>query len=674
MRAKDRQHQRRLLRSLASLVLLAGTARAVEQSVYTDESEYPPLTIPQLRYIKMDVEAEQISDKSSQGGTTTSQRLYLSPGVGIGWDYFLYHPNLMTFSLLAEPAYTWQQFKQDGQTSLENSLTVNGNFTGTVLPLKPFSTILNYNRSHGEYHYDFFNSATVDSEMWGLATGYRQGPVPFTVGYQHMQTDSSGLMYSSQTKQDTINLHAQSERSRGNRSDLSYQFNTYNSIAGGFLNDTTTHYLTLTDTENFRKSSLNTSFYYNHLEEDGQVSDNPTLSLGFNWQHTPHLRSFYDASVADYSTSGAEFVNGLARVGLQHQLYESLTSTVDVHGTESSSDSFGSKLNSTTMGSSLAEAYAKRLGGWGQLTLNENVSYDKTHQDSTGSQQLIPNESYAVPLSGIFVLKSPRDISVQTVTYNDGVVTHTLSAGPGGDYDVITTTDPWQIQVYSTGPNHVPVSSGIVQVQVTYLIQPNPSGSYSTFNNQAEVRLSFWQSRAGIYARYLIDQSEADLPGFVLENTCEFETGADLNWRDLRLDAAYNDRQSTLYDYKSYTLSESYTLLATGRQNAGLNFNQQWSTFSNADGAPDQSHNMSFYSFTANYGWHPFYSLGWNTQAGYQQQRGIGLDQETMILRTDLTWNVGKLNFKIGYQFDQTKYLYETRGRNYVYLNMMRRF
>jgi len=75
---------------------------------------------------------------------------------------------------------------------------------------------------------------------------------------------------------------------------------------------------------------------------------------------------------------------------------------VTVFGSDSRSDSYGSQLDIYTVGASASVAYSKRLGGWGQLSLDDNASCSVTHQTSTGNQQFIPNESHTVPLGYIF--------------------------------------------------------------------------------------------------------------------------------------------------------------------------------------------------------------------------------------------------------------------------------
>ena len=673
----------RLPLTLTSLVLAVGASRASGQSIgdsiyLANNQQNLNFTAPRLKYISLDAEFEDVSFIPKTGvGATDTRRLYLAPTVGIGWDYYLYHPDLLTFSLLAEPGYNWQQYDYAGATSRQNSLLLNGNFNATLLQLKPYATTFNYSRAHNEYQYDFFNSATEDIQNWGATGGYREGAVPVTVSFQHTTLDSSGLTLDSTSEQTTVSLHAQNSRRNENLTDFDYQFSQYDSsstyAADNFQDSSTTHYVTLTNTEHFGKSNLNSSLTFNEQEVQGVPSDSLNATLDFGMEHTANLRSFYDYSFARYTTDGLESINQMARAGLQHQLYESLASTIDAHGALADNTSPGATLNQQSAGTSASVAYSKRLGEWGHLSISDSASYDLTHQDSTGSQLSINNESHTVPLTGLFFLTQPLDLSVQSVTFFNGSVTLTLVRGtaPAGDYDVITTTDPWQIRIYSTGPNHIDLTSSPV-VQVNYTVHPNPTGDYSVFSDQFQVRLDFWHQRAGVYARYNFTDNQADSAAFVLENISEFQAGADVAWKGFRADANYTDRESSLYNYQSLTLSEGYSLRVSPHTTAGIDLRQQWSVYPN--GGTNSTQTVTYYSVTARCEWHPVSSLSWNSEAGYEQQRGAGEDQDLIVARSYLNWFVGKLDFRLGYEFQNQEYTAETRERHYIFLRMRRNF
>jgi len=107
---------------------------------------------------------------------------------------------------------------------------------------------------------------------------------------------------------------------------------------------------------------------------------------------------------------------------------------------------------------------------------------------------IIPDESHTVPANGLVRLNQPRVTGVSSVS--DG--NHTPLV-PGLDYMIITTTDPWQIQILPLGPSHI--QSGAI-ILVTYTVRSNPSGNYSVFANHFQISLRFWNERANVFFRY----------------------------------------------------------------------------------------------------------------------------------------------------------------------------
>lgn len=679
MRAKDKQRQRRRRwqRSLVCLVLAVGGAGASAQSIYLPQQADQVFTMPHLKYLGVDVEMERDTYKQKFGGTATSSRIYFAPVMGIGWNYFLYHPDLLTFSMLVEPGYNWQQTRNGGAASSQDAWLLNGNFNSTLLRNKPYATTMNYNRSHEQHSYDFFNSATVDSTVWGVNTGYRAGPVPVLLSYSHAQRDSSGLNYNSTSDSDTFSLNAQNTRHVEDITVLNYQFSRFNSTStsasdGGsnapqsFTDASTLSTLSLTDTEIFRRSALNSSLNYDHVTGTGSSSDNVNGGLDYGWQHTPRLRSLYGYNFNVYSTGGTEAIYQFARAGVEHQLFESLRTSAEVHGAINHSGSQGSTLDQHIIGTTESVNYSKRLANWGHLSIGDTVNYDITQQGSTGNEQLIVNESHTVPPTGIFFLNQPRDLTLVSLTDSSGAITYVQ----GSDYDVITGTSPWQIRTYTVGPNHITAGQ---TVKATYYVQPNPNGSYGTFNNNFQIRLDFWNNHAGLFLRYNVHESQASSEDFVLESSTELQTGGDFNWHNLRLAATYTDRSSSFYSYQSVSTSESYTLLATAKNSASLNFNQQWSSYPGAGGT-NHLGRVSFYSWTGRYEWHPVATFHWTCEAGYEQQHGGGTDQDFIVARTSIGWNIGKLDVRLGYEFQSQDYRTEIRQRNFAFIRIRRNF
>lgn len=647
------------------LALAVGSLRGWAQYI---EDPQPRLNWPRLRYIKFDVEAEQSAQSSSTvAARSENQRLYLAPGLGIGWDSFLYHPDLLYFSILAEPGYSWQASGSPGSLRHNENVLLNGNLNATFLQLKPYATTLFASASHNTHQYDFFNTVTEDAQSWGATTGYREGPVPVTIAFERTSRDTSGFSYDSTSDQSTLNLHAQNERRKQNITDLSYQFSDYrsrmNSAGTSFADSSSSHYVTLTDTEHFTKSTLSSTLLYNRSEADSNSSDELNTLFDYSVEHTPHLHSFYGYSFSRSATGGSESLQHNAHAGLQHQLYESLTTTLDLHGAAADSRYLGSKLDQTGAGMNASVGYSKRLGNWGRLYLGDSANYDWTDQHSSGPSLLVADESLVLTNFPVR-LSQLRVIAISTVL---DAATH-LALHENVDYTVIKLGDVWQLQGIVTSANFGHTA------WVSYTVQPNPSGSYTVFSDQAQARLDLWNGLLGLYARYSFNENHAGSPGFVLENVEEFQAGADFSRRGLRLDASYIERKSSLFNYHAYSLSESYTIRPSSTATVGVDLRQRWSFYPASGGATNQSYEVTSYDYMLRCDWQPVYGLSWSAEGGLEQQRGNGLDQDLFVARTYLNWIVGKLDIHLGYEYQRQKYIAEQRDRHFVFLRMRRYF
>jgi len=651
------------------LWLMIGTLSVEAQYRYLEQPQ-ETLNVPRLKYLRLDVEAEQSSQESALGSQSSYERLYVAPAIGIGWDHFIYHPDLLNFSILAEPGYSWQESGPPGSKRERNDVLLNGTFNGRLLQLKPYATTLFANSTHNTHQYDFFNSVIEDAQSYGLLTGYRERPVPVTLTFQRTTRDTSGLSYDTKSDQITLDLHARNERKLQDFTDFSYQYSQYDSTTGDALSrfhDTSDFsYVTVTDTEHFHKSVLTSTLLFDQSESTESTSDDLNLRLNYTVEHTANFRSLYDYSFLRFATDNGDGLQNNARAGVQHQLYESLSSYGDLHGTTANSSFGGSSFDLVSGGTTIAVNYTKRLGDWGRLTIGNSASYDLTEQETTGTILFVSKESHALPSGQWVRLNQPRVIAISSVTTDaaHGEIPVTENV----DYFVDRTRNPWQLQ---RNPLSIILTDSNNVVLVTYTAQSNPSGSYSTFSDQAQIRLDLWKGMLGLFARYSFSDNHANAPGFVLENVQEFQAGADFYYRGLRLNANYTDRKSTLFNYYSYNLSEGYSSALFPHWSIGVDLNQRWSFY------PDSgkfSYEVTYYDFIARASWHPITTIEWSTEAGYELQRGNGLDQDLFVGRSYLNWLIGKLDIHLGYEFQNQEFTAEKRERHFVFVRARRSF
>lgn len=674
MRHKDHQRQRRLQRALVALVLVAGAAQVPAEELPWGVYQEDPLWLayaPQLKYIKLDVDATESSYKPAGGISHNWTLLTFFPAVGVQWKNYVYHPDLLNYSVLFEPGYYWQQSGASGSQSQTGDLMLNGSAMLNLLSVKPYATSVSFGRSHAEVQSDFFTTQTVDMQSWNVLSGYRDGPVPITLTFDQSEEDRSGYGQDYVTDQLRAGLHAVNDRKNGGLTILDYQFNQYDNQStaenSSFSSESTSHHALLTDSEHFQKSSLSSTLNFNEWESQGVSSADLNASSFYNLEHTPNLRSFYSDSLNDSFGDGYNFIQDSLSAGLSHQLYDSLGSHLDLHGSYAENHSSDTTLDALSYGSTASVDYSKRLGDWAQLTVNNNASYDLTDQQSSGSNLVIPDESDTIPAVGPMIIRlhSPNVLSVTSVTKNNVALDPT-------EWTAITTTDPWQIQFFSGGAHSVANGDAIV---ITYVVQPNPSGNYSTFNYAGQIALRFWQGQAGVRAGYMTTENDTDSKGFVLQNVEQYQMGADATWHGFHADASYTDQRSSLYSYVNYGFSESYSLALSMHSTASIALNQQWNIFPSGSGSfTNQSQNLAFYSYMLHYDWHPAGVFNLNAEAGWQQQQGGLYDQDLIAARIYLNWVFNKLEIHLGYEHENRQYVSEVYGRDYVFLRMRRNF
>ena len=655
--------------AVLSLAMLTSAAQGYEM---TEEPRWLILR-PSESYLSLDADAQQESIGSSKGGETTIERLYLAPILGVGMDGSFYHPDLLSFSLKPEFQYVWQQTgSPGGTTSQATSWLPGGSGTFTWLQTKPYATQFSLNGSHDIQQYDFFHSAVVDLETWGVSSGYRTGPVPVTVSFQQSHQDAQGLSQHSIFDTSSLNFHAHNDRANDNMTDLSYlygQFDRTTQTGGQSFNDSSGyHYVTLNDEEHFSKSAINSTLLFNQLDANSGGSQDLNAALNLGVDHTDNLHSLYDYTFTRYSDDFSDAYDNYFRAGVQHQLYESLTSSLDVHGADSRSSSEGSELDSDTIGTLQSENYTKRLGTWGRLTIGNSANYDITQQHTTGIEIFIAREAHTVTsMSPFFRLKVPRDTTIASITGDAGHAFQPLVQGV--DYTVDTTVDPWQvtIQYASLTVQGLETGNGSVKVFVSYNAIPNPTGTYSSLSDQFQVRLDLFNQILSFYSRLDLIRNHADIAGFVLEDLTQLQSGVDFSWRGLYANANYTDQNSTFYNYHATSLSEGYSFRLPDHAGMGLDLHQQWST-----STPNQ--HINYEDFLAHIDWQPTSHLNWKIEGGIERQRGGGADQNLAIVRTHLDWVQGKIHVLFGYEYQNQDLSGETQESHFIYLRARRNF
>lgn len=219
----------------------------------------------------------------------------------------------------------------------------------------------------------------------------------------------------------------------------------------------------LSDSETFgqrKQITESTGVTYSHSEYSGQQMETVNANENVTIHHRPTLDSYlvFDFEHSDLHPATDDRVQGI--VGVRHQLYESLTSTLDAHGSyQDSSDS--SNCNTIDRyGVGLAETYPKRLRSWGRLAIGTGIILDHEDDSSSGGTFTTADEAQQLylptnPLYRPVYLNRPQviDSSIRVTSGGQLLV-------EGSDYQVVKSGQLTEVRLMVPPSSQVLILTG----------------------------------------------------------------------------------------------------------------------------------------------------------------------------------------------------------------------
>lgn len=686
---------RDLLTSAATIAILACvTLRSSAQLRYRLPPEDPLWLKLKITQASVGIYSEGVFEQAQFGGGGNSvdySRIFIGPSLGLGLQGSFYHPNLAAFSLNSEMALGWANENVKSTTSFHRSeLEELGNFQSSVYLLnnKPYASSLFANYDHTFRDYDFFNRTTVDSLRFGGQTGYREGPVPFTVSVWNLNEDeqtvigfqsagvtpaktnlqSRPIFGTSNLKQTTVNFDAHNERENGSTR-FNYGLTDYSRSDFGANGGETDHAFGLADSETWgrrRQILWNNELGYSMRRFTDAPSDDLNANSHLSIEHTPSISTFYDGNYYRSTFGPNESDNYDGSAAITHQLYESLRSTLRADGQQSDFDGPGGSGVTTRFGLSLSEAYTKRLNPSARLSVNGSLRYDHTEVTQSGSVITAIDEPHGFSTgsgggpSDTFSLNHPN-VDHATIIVTDSA--HTLVYVQGLDY--LVTRNGLLTFIQRMGGSRIPAGGSVL---VTYNAKPSPSGSYDTINGLLQVRLEFWNGLLGIFGRVSSIQNSGT-PGLIVQDLSAVTLGADTSWRWLRAGAEYEIYDSSFSSYRSARLFQSLSLRPDEASTLNLDFSESWTRYL------DAAREEKMISFITRYHRRLTIHLGSDIEGGVSVRQGAGVDQTLAAVRPGLDFAMGKLSLKMGYDFEYESFLSaEERIKHMFFLRLKRIF
>lgn len=638
-------------RLLAGLLVVALLQRLAPWSRAEEPAWFRLDGIPEPR-VGLEVDGAEETTRIS-GVNSVYDTLFITPTVGLKGAGSIYHPNLLAFDFDGDLGWGWNQmtttspgFRQSiNESDYLNRYLVQVN----LLQEKPYNASFFAAQDHTYRDYGSFDTFTVDSTRYGGRISWDEANLNLSTDFGYRDETDTGLIDASEVTETYVNFLGLDKRAFG-QTTLTARYDQFDNILNyGNALTSRTESVGLADAEAFghhQQITAATSASVSHAEYGGQQTDTINGGENINVNHTPNLDSFliFDFTQNYLHPATESDLHGSA--GVRHQLYESLTSTADVHGSyQESSDTTGSSTTDL-YGVGLAENYRKRLDSWGRLSLSASLVVDHQDDSSSGTTFTSIDESHQLYLSTSaqyrpVYLSRPNVIggSIQ-VTANGQLL------ADGSDYEVFTAGQLTEIRLVVPPSSHLQALLGAndnLTVLVSYQSESLNNAAYESLTSSEEIRLDL-SGGLGLYGR--LNWLDNNAPPAVLTQTLtDLIGGMDYNWRWLRTGAEYEDYDSNFTRYEALRFYQNLNFGLSPRSSLSLNFNE---TFYHYPATGDQT----IYQFIARYSVQLWSSLSCYVQGGCAWQDVYGADQVNGSAQAGFNWTRGKLSVRAGYEYN----------------------
>lgn len=655
---------------------VAGFAAGLAPALRAQDTRW--LQFNGLPQVSAGVEVEGSTERMKiGGGSSTYDELSVTPLVGLHTTGSIYHPNLLTFDLGGDLGWGWDNMTSSGsganQTRNESTELLRYLAEFNLFSTKPYNASFFAAQDHTYRDYGSFNTYLVDATRYGGQMNWSDGAFTLNADLGYRNETATGLADSSEITELYLNFLGIHKRKYG-QTTLTLQANQMDNVLnGGSSLDTTSWAVGISDSETFghrHQISAGTGLTYSQSEFSSQRMDTLNVSENVLVHHRPKLDSYL---TMNFNRSELQPITTASRLqgtaGIQHQLYDSLASNLEGHGTHE--EDIAATGNSTfdQYGLGLNENYTKRLQSWGRLAIGTGVIVDHQEQNSPVGLQTWFDEPHQ-----IYQLSSPN---YQKKFLDHPRISHVIEVKSGSyvlppaDYQVVPSGDLAEIQIVPlpSGTTAILMTNGTLAVTITYQSESLGSSAYDAFNFAAQIRLDLWD-QVGIYGR--LNWLDNNAPPEVLAQTLtDLVGGVDYKRKWFRTGAEYESYDSNFTQYQALRFFQNFDFVLTDASSLGFDLNQ---TFYHYPENGDQAQ----YQFMSRYNVRLPMSITWYLDGGALFQENPGNDQVQALARTGITWTRGKLSLRAGYEFNgQTTHagsFTEERTKHYFFTYLRRSF
>lgn len=470
----------------------------------------------------------------------------------------------------------------------------------------------------------FTDRQVIETERYGGSVHLKRGRLPMSLSYSRTRLREFGNDTFSESTNSILEYVVRHEIRDRMRSELRYRYRDFEQMfrarnrATDIERDTNlrSHEVSLANTLFLTPDRVN--YLQSNVRWFDQFGSQDFRTI--NWQEqlrlrpAANLRNYYVLSLLDSRLAESRVKTWRAEAGLDHQLYDSLDSHIDVHWRRVKFDTAEEREYGVT-----GRLGYRKTTPWGYLTAGYGITLDRVEDIGQGTSRPVIDEAITLNASETVLLAEPTAIAgTIVVTDATGLITYTEAL----DYDLEIRGGRIGIRIILTGL----ILDGDT-VLVDYEFSAIQDTDYISDSRSFFVRHEFdrvLDSVLAVYYRW--ERLEArgapsDDDFRILEFT-DKRTGFSLRWRDVTWTEEYEVYDSNFDSFVQLRSQLEGSHRLGPRMRAGWNLGALMTTFDDeTDLDDDQRNSDSLYAGLTMNG--PIRNRGyWRLEGRWREETG----------------------------------------------------
>lgn len=608
------------------------------------------------------------------GGTSEFKEGILEETLSLRTEGYLHHPTLLEFAAgtvlgLQQADFDQSYGDRESHSSSDGDI-VEFDLGGTILKNKPYPTTFHARRSRSLVARPFRSSIESVSTNYGVTWQYVNDKMPVLLRYDFYEVNLDPFIAAGEVEGRRENTKFLFE--------TGYLANRHNRLLFHYDRESIeeepspTQYdrdkLELTHTYEFGANHQHRldSRLIDHRQRGTFASDQITWRERLSLRHTRKFGTSYQVEVTDRqqgSLSGPGSIDERSyqlSAALDHRLYDNLSSHFSVYYQDQRFEA-GPQIERVGGG---ADFRYFRHNPWGVLGVNYRVGLDL--QDTSGGEQqfevIDEGRTFADPKP---IILSDPNTQVSSIRLLRADRTEVYQRGR--DYRLREIANRVEIERVVTGR----IQDGET-VLVSYRYRIGGAYELETLSQSLEIRQDFDFGLTPYYRLHRQTQTLRPVTSdsVIPEDITAYAVGADYVRGSLKLNAEYEDYDSSISPFVGYSLSADYSRrFASGGTGS---FVARWSDL---DFRGLQPRKTRLFTVTGGYK-HPITpTMRVEGNASYRNQEDtISGDDEGVELDIGLEWFVRSTEFRVDYRFTMFEDDIVRRDSSTLFVQIKRRF